>query len=869
MLIIAAFLAIAAASGLVKLKLRTDGHALVPPNATEVRYDHAIRQQFDIGDNIVVLLHSKSAAGIFDAETIELIRQLTADFLRLPGIRSGDITSLATEPSFRMRPGSMALETLLEPPMQTRTELNQLRDDIDKIGLYTGTLISRDAHCTSILVEVPTSTDRTGFYQQIVNIVRNKRRSADVDYIGVTGAPVAEALLGAHILEDLGVPGKLLGVSAPPDEHGSGWRLPGLIPVAICVMMLVLLACFRNVLAMLVPLPGVLTTLLVVFGAMGWAGIPIYLTIAIMPVLLTVTGVINDVYLFNRYFRLLRERPGVGHIELLVETFDRLTSPLIATSLATAAGFFSFCLSPLVPVRAFGLCAGTGSLLGLLCSVTIVPALLVLINPKLFLPWKHGKGEDNLIAAMFANLGMFVVRRRRWVFGFVILVLAATPFGLRRLVVQDSWTSGFDPQSDFSRATRMVDEQFNGMHLLLVTCDARETYQGEIPSTALSQGRVMLPGGFVPRGTYVYGSSLSIIPIDTNAASLAPVHTHIQNMVWRSNGITAYTPRFELTKEICRALSGAQRLRVEIDGQPQGNPAVVSNIDHLGDFIRSCAQYGVGGVLDPADYLKTTRYLMRPADLKAKVIPTTASEAMQLWDYYRVARGSRRLRQIVEGSYSRSLTTVFLKGANFVDTAGLMAAVREYERQHLAPAGIHLGFAGDVALSQTLIAAIVTTQMQSLIWSLVGIFLVTAILGGSLRWGVYCLLPSLLAVIVKFAIMGWVGIPLGVATSMFAAMTLGLGVNCAIHLLEAERWLRQSGVSPLESSTRALASSGPPALINTLALSLGFGVLIASRVPANARLGLLLALGLVICFLASFMILPILLRWKTDNTGCS
>ena len=188
-----------------------------------------------------------------------------------------------------------------------------------------------------------------------------------------------------------------------------------------------------------------------------------------------------------------------------------------------------------------------------------------------------------------------------------------------------------------------------------------------------------------------------------------------------------------------------------------------------------------------------------------------------------------------------------------MNTARLMGDVRAYEREQLAPKGIKLGFAGDVAVSQSLIRGIVTTQLQSLGWSLAGIFLVTALLGGSWRWGVYCVLPSALAVLVKFAVMGWLGIPLGVATSMFAAMTLGIGVNCAIHLLEGFSQAQAAGRSPPERMSRAWALTGPPALINTLAVSLGFGVLMLSQVPANARLGLLLVVGLVNCFVASLL----------------
>ncbi len=149
----------------------------------------------------------------------------------------------------------------------------------------------------------------------------------------------------------------------------------------------------------------------------------------------------------------------------------------------------------------------------------------------------------------------------------------------------------------------------------------------------------------------------------------------------------------------------------------------------------------------------------------------------------------------MDTNYSQSFTTIFLKNANFKDTAQLMKSLRDYEQTNLAPLGIKISFAGDVAVSQSLIRGIVSTQLQSLFWSLLGIFAVTAIFGGAWRWGFFCLLPSFLAVLIKFAVMGWADIPLGVATSMFAAMTLGIGVNCAIHLLEGFDRARAAGQS--------------------------------------------------------------------------
>ncbi|MCH8150383.1 MAG: MMPL family transporter [Planctomycetes bacterium] len=57
--------------------------------------------------------------------------------------------------------------------------------------------------------------------------------------------------------------------------------------------------------------------------------------------------------------------------------------------------------------------------------------------------------------------------------------------------------------------------------------------------------------------------------------------------------------------------------------------------------------------------------------------------------------------------------------------------------------------------------------------------------------------------------MGLFGVPLGVATSMFAGMTLGIGVDYAIHLLERYRRARESGLDTQASLTDAVAATGP------------------------------------------------------------
>jgi len=881
MLLLAALATLAAAPGVLRLRLRTDGHALVSPTAPEVVTDGTIRARFGIHDQIVARVRPYGTNDIFNSATLQLVRDLTTEFKKLPGVAPEDVLSLATERNFRLRPGTLIHQTMLEPPLNSPSELRQLRDDLRRIQLYTGTFVSLDGKSTVILIGVRDGVDRRQFYERILQIIAGQK--CTTDEISVTGAPVAESLFGVQILEDLGVPRALLGDASQSAAGKAGWKLPasphelrvfiarhiGLVPLAALVMMLVLLACFRNLLAALLPLPGVAATMLLVFGLMGWLGVPIYLTTAVLPVLLTVISVTNDIYIFSRYFTLLRGQPGADHVALVGETLDKLTRPVVATSLAAVVGFLSFGLSPLAPVRAFGIFTGVGALFGLFLSITVVPALLVLANPRWLRP-RDSLREKSIVASLaagFAGLGHWVLRHRWWVIGGAAALTALTPFGLRRLVVQDSWMNGFDPESEFRRVTREVNDSFFGMHLLFVCAEAPKTVRGEIPAASISGPAITLPAELVRDPELIAGSPIKITVGDAAGMSSALCRSHIEMVNRKGDVIFARLAPGYTTMNFPDALAKAGRARFEIPVRTHFQPELIHALGDFGAFIREQRQDAVGGVLGPADFLATTRFMARPDDPNARTLSQDAGEIKLMWDFYGLALGTQRLRQLVDTNYWQSLTTVFLKDANFVGTARLMRALGDYEREHLAPEGIRLSFAGDVAVSQSLIRGIVSTQLQSLVWSLLGIFAVTAILGGSWRWGFLCLLPSLLAVAIKFAVMGWVDIPLGVATSMFAAMTLGIGVNCAIHLLEGFDQARAAGLPPPDALSQSLRLTGPPALINTLAVSLGFGVLMLSQVPANARLGLLLVLGLANCFAVSLLLLPALLNRPDKKTN--
>ncbi len=326
---IAVLITLAIAPGILRLKLRTEGHALVPTDDEQVIFDRKIRDEFGVEDPLVVVIRADhDPHGIFNPRTVKLIQDLTAEFKTLDGVRPINVSSLDTESNYRVRTGTLKFRTLLEPLPQTRAQLDTLRADIRDIRLYDGTVIAFDDGAAAILVGVPAGVRRVEFYNRIQEIIAGLGQVPE--RIQVIGAPVAEALLGTHILGDLGVPEAVLGhrVGRPGDI---AWHFPkslyklrrsvgqhiGLVPIAIGTMMIVFVVSFRSITAAVLPMVEVGACLLVVFGLMGWFDVPVYLTIAVLPVILTAIGVADEVHIFSRYTRELRERPEQEHADSL------------------------------------------------------------------------------------------------------------------------------------------------------------------------------------------------------------------------------------------------------------------------------------------------------------------------------------------------------------------------------------------------------------------------------------------------------------------------------------------------------------------------------------------------------------------------
>ncbi len=855
-----------AAVGVTRLELRTGGRALVPRASEAVETDRDIRELFGLRDDIAVVIRTPAPGGIFAASVLGRLAALTSALAEMPGVRPVDVISLATEQSFRHQPGALTFRRLLEPVPEDRAALEQLREDLRRIELYDGTLVSFDDSSAAIFVGVSPQADRLRLVADIRALIADSPTTETGESIEIVGAPVAEALLGHHILSDLGLPAALLDHETGREPSGersqaTSWSkrlllLVPLVPAALVIMGLVFFVAFRRVAAALMPLAEAGGCLLIVFGLMGWLGVPIYLTTSVLPLILTAIGVADEIHIFRR-FAALGRRPGLSRRSAVDATLDEMAPPVLKTSLTTAAAFLSFALSPIGPVRIFGLFAAFGVLVCLAWSLTVVPALLVLVPRE---RWLAGERSPKSLPFL-PGLAALGARRPRALLAFVGILLVIASLGASRVEVQDSWIDGFAEGSSFAQSTRHFDRQFLGSHRLLVEVSSEVVHLvGEIDAVDLGDFALTLP----ETGTAsLAGSSLRLFEVRAADSGSAPApkewRTEVERVERDEQGrLLLSTPRQRGSAKFWLRPKAGDRIGYEIHREPLMIPELLAVIGRFESFVNE--QPGVGGVLGPARFLETVGFMMRPDDPRSRALPAGRSQARIRWHNYDSIRGADRRGQLVTDDYGKALVSIYLRDSNYAATEALMTVIEDFAAQQLEPNGVSIRFGGDVAVSQALIDGVVTTQLRSLLLSFVGIFLVASLLLGSWRWGLCCLLPPTAAVLSIFVAMGLLDIPLGVATSMFAGMTLGVGVDFAIHLVSRYQKERVEGRTVTDAVSGALGKTGPAVVTDACAVALGFGILTLSQVPANARLGALLVLSVLGCLAVTLLVVPTCIR---------
>jgi uncharacterized protein len=208
------------------------------------------------------------------------------------------------------------------------------------------------------------------------------------------------------------------------------------------------------------------------------------------------------------------------------------------------------------------------------------------------------------------------------------------------------------------------------------------------------------------------------------------------------------------------------------------------------------------------------------------------------------------------------LTRLCQRQGHLVGT-GELKNIFEKIKQHLAetlPKNYSFAISGHPVLFIQSADYISGGQLQSLFQSMAVISFVIFFLLRNLSAGFLALIPLGLAVTLNFGLMGWLGIPLDVATSVIAAITIGIGDDVTIHFINTWRHLRQAGYSVEDSIKETLLESGRANIYSALALIFGCSVFIVSTFKPIVLFGILMVVVIAANNIGALLILPSVIK---------
>ena len=160
-----------------------------------------------------------------------------------------------------------------------------------------------------------------------------------------------------------------------------------------------------------------------------------------------------------------------------------------------------------------------------------------------------------------------------------------------------------------------------------------------------------------------------------------------------------------------------------------------------------------------------------------------------------------------------------------------------------------------VDAQQTLVA----TQVRSLGLALVLVFGVIAAGLRSWRFTFTAVLPNMVPILVAFALMSVLRLPLDIGTVMVASIAVGIAVDNTVHVLENVRRRREEGMSTTEATEHTLRDIRPAMAATTATACAGFLALCTSDFVPIRAFGLLAAAAMIAALAADVLLLPSIL----------
>jgi len=811
-LLLVALVAIVAALGLPNFKLDASADSLTLENDADIDYFREINKRYQHGDFLVVTYTPKE--DLFSDHSLDVIQRLSADLAKVEGVES--VYSMIDVPLLYS-----PRRTLAEQQESTRTLLTEgvdremVKQEFLTSPLYRNMLLGPDGKTTALLMNLEVNNRYIDLVRER-DALRLKRK-----HEGLSGAETAELERVSQEFLDYrtelaakdhtrvekvreivaayqGDASLFVGGVSMITADMIAYIKSDLVVFGSAILLfivLILAIIFRQLRFVLLPLVICVTTVLVMLGWLSWIDWRLTVISSNFVALLLIMTLAITIHLVVRFREFHAQNPQWDREKLVWETVKFMALPCFYTVITSIVAFVSLVVSDIRPVMDFGWMMSIGLSLAMLIAFLVLPATLML------LPKGEPKDRADNSAALTLRFSRIAELHGGKVVAVSLIAAVISLYGMSRLEVENRFIDYFHKDTEIYQGMSVIDQQLGGTVSLEIMLDV-------VPDNTVDSNTIADSSDADATNDFddVTGDDddpFGDDPFGDDGESTPPSH-------W-----------FSLA-----GLDEIRKLHAYLESLPE-----VGKVSSLATFYEMAEDIN-GGRLNNFE-LGVVRNMLSEDITDLLIQPYLSDENNQARITLRVKETSPDLRRVE-----------------------LVEKIRAYAENEvgLAPEQIH--FTGMLVLYNNMLQSLFQSQIATMGAVFVGIMLMFLVLFRSFSLSLIAILPNMLAAVVVLGGMGLAGVPLDMMTITIAAITVGIGVDHAIHYIYRFRKEFAETGNYITAMHNSHASIGRAMYYTAITIVVGFSILALSQFIPSIYFGVFTAIAMIAALAGSLTLLP-------------
>ncbi len=298
-------------------------------------------------------------------------------------------------------------------------------------------------------------------------------------------------------------------------------------------------------------------------------------------------------------------------------------------------------------------------------------------------------------------------------------------------------------------------------------------------------------------------------------------------------------------KHIVR-VNGAPRIEsilYHVELAIKSNSSLAGLVDQNGDLLPDSDE----GVEEVFNYLFKFENQKSNADLQSKI-------------FMHLGTG-RILHKTSTGNYKATVVRVYVDVEDSAEVRDMYSELRD-DMNSVNIQGVKKAVTGNVILTVTTMDSLQESQIRTTAVSIVFALIILIIIYRNPTLGFIAIIPVLISSVWILGTMYFLGISINVFTVSITALTIGLGLDYAIHIIE--RFREEIKKNDAEAAIqRTIHYTGAALFISALTTVCGFIILIISPIPPIQHFGIITGMTIIYSSILATVVIPILLlRWS-------